>query len=112
MKVLEADENAKILAGGQSLMPMLKLRLIRPSYLIDINRVPNLSYINIEGDKIRIGGALVRHHQVEINRELWKIYQHCPRPRYKLVIPKLGTWGGQWRVHWPTQTQRLIGQQR
>ncbi len=94
MKVLEADENAKILAGGQSLMPMLKLRLIRPSYLIDINRVPNLSYINIEGDKIRIGGALVRHHQVEINRELWKIYPALPETAIQIGDPQIRNLGG------------------
>ncbi|GAB6943446.1 glyceraldehyde dehydrogenase subunit beta [Vulcanisaeta sp. JCM 14467] len=96
VKVLESDENAKILAGGQSLMPMLKLRLIRPSYLVDINRVPNLSYISIESDRIRIG-ALVRHHQVEVNRDLWKIYPALPETAVQIGDPQvrnLGTMAG------------------
>lgn len=96
VKVLEADENAKILAGGQSLIPMLKLRLVRPSYLVDINRVPNSSYINIEGDKIRIG-PLVRHHQVEVNRDLWKIYPALPETAMQIGDPQirnLGTLAG------------------
>ncbi len=96
VKVLEADENAKVLAGGQSLMPMLKLRLIRPSYLVDINQVPNLSYISIEKDVIRFG-ALVRHHDVEVNGDLWKIYPILPETAIQIADPQvrnLGTMAG------------------
>ncbi|WP_188602888.1 glyceraldehyde dehydrogenase subunit beta [Vulcanisaeta souniana] len=92
VKVLEVDENAKVLAGGQSLMPMLKLRLVRPSYLVDINRVPNLSYINIENDKIRIG-PLIRHHQVEVNRDLWKIYPALPETAVQIGDPQIRNLG-------------------
>lgn len=78
-------------------MPMLKLRLVRPSYLVDINRVPNLSYINIENDKIRIG-PLIRHHQVEVNRDLWKIYPALPETAVQIGDPpqirNLGTVAG------------------
>lgn len=54
----------KILAGGQSLMPMLNFRLLRPSILIDINRVPGLDRIVEEKDRLRVG-ALARHHKIE-----------------------------------------------
>jgi carbon-monoxide dehydrogenase medium subunit len=55
---------AKILAGGHSLIPMMKLRLAAPEFLIDIGRIPELSYVKEDGDKIRIG-ALTTHHAIE-----------------------------------------------
>lgn len=57
-------DDAKILSGGQSLIPMMKLRLARPSHLIDINRVTGLSYIKEEGGFLRIGG-LTREAELE-----------------------------------------------
>jgi CO/xanthine dehydrogenase FAD-binding subunit len=56
--------DAKIIAGGQSLVPMLNFRLLRPSVLIDINRIGDLAFIEESGKKIRIG-ALTRHYQLE-----------------------------------------------
>ena len=60
----EAGGEAKVLAGGQSLVPMLNFRLLRPAILIDINRIPGLAYIRRTTDAIRVG-ALTRHHQLE-----------------------------------------------
>ena len=57
-------EEAKVLAGGQSLVPMMKLRLARPTYLIDINRIPDLSYIREQNAHIHCG-AMTRHVQIE-----------------------------------------------
>ena len=57
-------DDAKILSGGQSLIPMMKFRLARPSHLIDINRISGLSYIKEEGGYLRIGG-LVREAELE-----------------------------------------------
>lgn len=57
-------EDAKILSGGQSLIPMMKLRLARPGYLIDINRISGLSYIKEEGGYLKIGG-LTREAELE-----------------------------------------------
>ncbi len=57
-------EDATLLAGGQSLVPMMKLRLARPKYLIDLNKIPNLNSIREERDQIHIG-ALTRHVQIE-----------------------------------------------
>ncbi|MBZ5724156.1 MAG: xanthine dehydrogenase family protein subunit M [Acidobacteriia bacterium] len=61
-------DDAKILSGGQSLIPMMKLRLARPAWLIDINHIPGLAYIREEGGYLKIGG-LTREADVE-NSEL------------------------------------------
>src|SRR5256885_5609074 len=55
---------AKILAGGHSLIPMMKLRLATPEFLIDISRIPELSYIKDDSGAIRIG-ALTTHYTIE-----------------------------------------------
>ncbi|MGB6446263.1 MAG: xanthine dehydrogenase family protein subunit M [Xanthobacteraceae bacterium] len=60
----EAGGEAKVLAGGQSLMPMLNFRLLRPSILVDINRIRGLGFVEETPDSIRIG-ALTRHFQLE-----------------------------------------------
>jgi aerobic carbon-monoxide dehydrogenase medium subunit len=57
-------DEAKILSGGQSLIPMMKFRLARPGYLIDINRIPGMSYIHEEGGYLKIGG-LTRESDLE-----------------------------------------------
>ena len=57
-------DDAKLLAGGQSLVPMMKLRVARPRYLIDIHRIAGLNYIREEAGSIRIG-ATTRHAQIE-----------------------------------------------
>jgi CO/xanthine dehydrogenase FAD-binding subunit len=60
----EAGADAKIIAGGQSLVPMLNFRLLRPSVLVDINRIAGLAFIEETAKEIRLG-ALTRHHQLE-----------------------------------------------
>lgn len=57
-------DEAKILSGGQSLIPMMKLRLARPGYLVDINAISGLSYIKEEGGFLKIGG-LTREAELE-----------------------------------------------
>ena len=57
--LLDENENAKILAGGQSLLPMMKFRLANPALLIDINRIGGLEYIHEDGGYLKIG-ALTR----------------------------------------------------
>ncbi|HEX4904001.1 MAG TPA: FAD binding domain-containing protein, partial [Acidimicrobiales bacterium] len=57
-------DDAKLLAGGHSLLPLMKLRFATPSVLIDVGRVKELSYIREAGDQIAIG-ALTRHHDVQ-----------------------------------------------
>ncbi len=69
-----AGGDAKLIAGGQSLMPMLNFRLARPSLLVDINRIPGLDRIHVDGDRVRVG-ALVRHHKLETSAV---IAEHLP----------------------------------
>jgi carbon-monoxide dehydrogenase medium subunit len=67
-------DDAKILAGGHSLLPAMKLRLAQPSLLVDIGRIKNLSFIREEGGRISIG-AMTTHYQLESSDLLKKI---CP----------------------------------
>jgi CO/xanthine dehydrogenase FAD-binding subunit len=91
-----AGGDAKILAGGQSLMPMLNFRLLRPSILVDINRVPGLGFIEETPDSVRIG-ALTRQFPLETSPI---IAQHFPMLSYAvahvghLAIRNRGTIGG------------------
>jgi carbon-monoxide dehydrogenase medium subunit len=59
-----SDGQVKVLAGGQSLVPMMNFRVARPEQLIDINRIPDLDYIRIEDDRLVIG-ALARHASIK-----------------------------------------------
>ena len=72
--LLGEREDAKLLAGGHSLVPAMKLRIARPASLIDIGRLDDLSYVTEEGDTIAIG-ALTRHKDVAGASLL---QEHCP----------------------------------
>jgi len=63
VSLLGEREDAKLLAGGHSLLPLLRLRAIRPSLLVDMGRIEELSYVRDAGNSIAIG-ALTRHHDV------------------------------------------------
>jgi aerobic carbon-monoxide dehydrogenase medium subunit len=67
-------DDAKLLAGGHSLIPLMKLRLAAPTALVDIGRVSELSYVREDGDAIAIG-ALTRLHDVHHDP---KLMQDCP----------------------------------
>jgi carbon-monoxide dehydrogenase medium subunit len=67
-------DEAKFIAGGHSLLPLMKLRLAQPSVLVDIGRLSDLSYIREDGDHIAIG-AMTRHMDVETSDVL---KQHAP----------------------------------
>ncbi|MHB8189692.1 MAG: FAD binding domain-containing protein [Ferrimicrobium sp.] len=69
ISALSADEDAKVIAGGHSLVPLMKLRLATPSLVVDIGRLRDLSYIRVDGDEIAIG-ALSRHRDLEISEVL------------------------------------------
>ena len=60
----EAGDEAKLIAGGHSLIPLMRFRLAQPSLLIDIGRIADLSYVREESDHIAVG-ALTRHRAVE-----------------------------------------------
>jgi carbon-monoxide dehydrogenase medium subunit len=73
IELLGKREDAKLLAGGHSLIPAMKLRLARPALLIDVGRIGDLSYVREEGDTIAIG-ALTRHKDVAASSVL---EEHC-----------------------------------
>ena len=60
----EHGDDAKLLAGGHSLLPLMKLRLAVPSVLVDISRIPGLSYVRADGDELAIGAG-TRHFELE-----------------------------------------------
>jgi carbon-monoxide dehydrogenase medium subunit len=72
--LVEHGDDAKLLAGGHSLLPLMKLRLAAPPVLIDIGRLGDLSYVREQGDRLAIG-ALTRHRDLEINAIL---HRHAP----------------------------------
>jgi aerobic carbon-monoxide dehydrogenase medium subunit len=74
IELLSSSDDAKVLAGGHSLLPLMKIRLAQPSMLVDIGRIGDLSYIRDDGDVVAIG-ALARYHDVA-NSEL--LQQACP----------------------------------
>src|SRR5947207_5378654 len=74
LTLLAQDEDAKILAGGHSLIPAMKLRLTQPPLLVDIGRIKDLSYVREENGQLRIGAATT-HYQIESSDLLKKI---CP----------------------------------
>jgi aerobic carbon-monoxide dehydrogenase medium subunit len=110
-------EQAKLLAGGHSLLPLMKLRLANPKLLIDLGRVPGLSGIRQQGDQIVIG-ALTTHYQIE-SSELVK--KKCPllfqtaRAIGDVQVRNRGTIGGS-LVHadpsadWPAAILALAGE--
>lgn len=69
-----AGGDGKVIAGGQSLMPMMNFRLVKPSVLVDINHIPGLDAVQLRGDKLVLG-ALVRHRMTAMDP---LIAQHVP----------------------------------
>ncbi|HKA40478.1 MAG TPA: xanthine dehydrogenase family protein subunit M [Burkholderiales bacterium] len=72
--LLARHENARALAGGQSLMPMMNFRYVMPDHLIDLNRIEELAYLRVEDDTLRIG-AMTRQRALEASGEIGK---RCP----------------------------------
>jgi carbon-monoxide dehydrogenase medium subunit len=62
--LVEHGDDAKIMAGGHSLLPIMKLRLAMPAVVVDISRIPGMSYVRVEGDEVAIGAG-TRHHELE-----------------------------------------------
>jgi carbon-monoxide dehydrogenase medium subunit len=89
-------DGAKVLAGGHSLIPAMKLRLAQPQLLIDIARIPSLAYIREEGDQILIG-ATTTHYQLESSQLLQNIcplLPDCARSIGDVQVRNKGTIGG------------------
>ena len=69
LNLLSAHDDAKVLAGGHSLLPAMKLRLAQPAMLVDLGRISGLSYIREAADKIAIG-AMTTHAEVAGSKDL------------------------------------------
>ena len=96
VSLLAQNEDAKILAGGHSLIPAMKLRLAMPQMLIDIGRIKDLSYITEADDQIRIG-AMTTHYQIESSDLLKKIcplLPECAASIGDVQVRNCGTIGG------------------
>ena len=92
----EHGEDAKVLAGGQSLVPLLNLRLAGPKVLVDVNRIPELSYVRRDGGTLRVG-AMTRHRELEVSAEAAVAEPLLPRAAREighLAIRNRGTIGG------------------
>lgn len=72
--MLASLDNARVLAGGQSLMPMMNFRYVMPDHLIDINKIAELAYLRFEGAALHIG-AMTRQRELEFSAE---IGARCP----------------------------------
>ena len=68
LAALAGEQGAKVLAGGQSLVPLLSMRLAAPSMLVDINALPDLGHVRVAEDGVRVG-ALARHAEVLASAE-------------------------------------------
>lgn len=89
-------DEAKILAGGHSLIPAMKLRLAMPQVLIDIGRIKDLAYIREDGGQIRIG-AMTTHYQLESSdrlREICPLLPECAAQIGDVQVRNKGTIGG------------------
>jgi aerobic carbon-monoxide dehydrogenase medium subunit len=94
--LVKHDGDARIIAGGHSLLPMMKLRLATPEHLIDINDLEDLAYIRQEGDEIRIG-ALTRHADLETSELLAEhlpVFRDAEEVIADPVVRNRGTIGG------------------
>jgi carbon-monoxide dehydrogenase medium subunit len=93
----ELGDEAKLLAGGLSLVPMMNFRLARPSALVDVNRVAGLDYLRVAGDGLHIG-ALTSHRAVETTRDPAVLAGFG-------ILPRSARWIG----HYPVRARGTFG---
>jgi aerobic carbon-monoxide dehydrogenase medium subunit len=82
IELLGTKEDAKLLAGGHSLLPLMKFRLARPATLVDIGRLSDLAGVSHDGGRLEVG-ALTRHHDLA-NDPL--VQEHCPILAYTAAL--------------------------
>src|SRR4051812_19764317 len=97
VSLIAADpDGAKVLAGGHSLIPAMKLRLAQPQVLVDIARIKSLAYIREEGDQILIG-ATTTHYQLESSdllKQICPLLPACAKSIGDVQVRNKGTIGG------------------
>lgn len=96
LTLLSQNEDAKILAGGHSLIPAMKFRLAQPPLLIDIGRISDLAYVREDGGQIRIG-AMTTHYQIESSdllKQICPLLPECAGHIGDVQVRNKGTIGG------------------
>lgn len=93
----ELGDEAKVIAGGQSLVPLMAFRLARPSALVDVNPIADLRYVRREGDLLRVG-ALARHRDLEMTSDPGVLNGFG-------ILPRAARWIG----HYPIRTRGTFG---
>jgi carbon-monoxide dehydrogenase medium subunit len=96
LNLLAQNEDAKILAGGHSLIPAMKLRLAVPPLLVDISRIRDLSYVREEDGQVRIG-AMTTHYQIESSdllKNVCPLLPECASHIGDVQVRNKGTIGG------------------
>lgn len=91
-----AGDEARVIAGGHSLLPMMKLRLARPETLVDINDLTDLAYVRVDGETLRIG-AMTRHADLLASGDAaryWPVFTDAERVIADPVVRNRGTVGG------------------
>ena len=104
-------EDARLLAGGHSLLPMMKLRLARPDVLIDINDLDELRGIRVEGDELVLG-AMVTHAEVlasAVLAEHYAIFREAERVIADPIVRNKGTVGGSMCQADPSEDLAAVG---
>lgn len=107
----EHGEEARLLAGGHSLIPMMKLRLARPELLIDINDLDELRGIRIEGDEIVVG-AMVTHAEVlasPVLAEHYAVFREAEKVIADPIVRNKGTVGGSMCQADPSEDLSAVG---
>jgi len=102
---------ARLVAGGHSLLPMMKLRLARPEVLVDINDLTDLSYVRIDGDAIAIGG-MTRHADLlasPVLGEHYAIFHDAERVIADPIVRNRGTIGGSFCQADPSEDLAAVG---
>jgi carbon-monoxide dehydrogenase medium subunit len=102
---------ARLVAGGHSLLPMMKLRLARPEVLVDINDLTDLSYIRVDGDTIAVGG-MTRHAQLldsPVLGEHYAIFHDAERVIADPIVRNRGTIGGSFCQADPSEDLAAVG---
>ena len=94
-EILRSDEDARVIAGGQTLVPMMAMRLARPSRLVDISRLAELTGVADDGDSLSIGAAT---RQLDIERH----------PLVRMKAPLLAS-ALPWVGHRPTRSRGTVG---
>jgi carbon-monoxide dehydrogenase medium subunit len=107
----EHGEDARILAGGHSLLPMMRLRIARPEVLVDIQGIEELKQIKVEGNELVLG-AMVTHAQVLDSPVLWehyRIFRECEKVIADPVVRNRGTVGGSMCQADPSEDLSALG---